>query len=1612
MSGRGRGGHGGRNGGRRSGNDNKTRSGSQNKPSSAQNKKDVSDYVYYIGSSKQASDYEITTEFLINHIQKEYEFGSDIATALNQLEAFNLNKFKPRLETSTSGDATVKAAEEKQFEMEFRAKFERYTIREETYNNNLTKAYAFLWERCSKAMKNKIEARKDFATKIKDDPIELLKAIKEHALNYQENKLDMVIILDAMRALHNTKQKDGESLQDYTKRFKVARDVLVSHLGGPIIFSKIIEKTDAYKSEDAERIKAEQKVQFNRYLAVLYLENADQAKYGSILSGLSTQLTLKNDQYPKTITEANDVLSNHRFDTTPSPKKPAVKQPKDNKQSDDKSKEKEDELNLSFAQMEGRCYCCGKPGHMSTQCRHKNRPKEEWAMNKAQAKENSHAQVTTTTTTNAPTTAGGSGNQGSEKTVGWSAAQFQFYQADKMHDVILLDNQSTTTLFCNPSLVQDIKPSKETMYLSTNGGILATDSVAEVPEWGQVWYNPSAITNIFGFSDMVSKHRVTYDSEAEDAFIVHLPDKLVKFSKTSEGLYAFKPSKLSRSVEHQSHVTTLEENVKFYSPRQFERAKQARDFYHAMGTPSIQDIKAIIRMNLIKDNPITTEDVDLAERIFGPDVGALKGKTTRKKPVPVIDSYIDIPKELIAAQHRVVLCIDGIKVNGLPFLTTISRNLYYRTATFLANLTMEEHKKALAEVLRMYNHGGLKVHEIRCDNEFRPIIDHLSDHFGIRVNYANPQEHVPEIERNNRVIKERVRATYHRLPYERLPRVMVKTLVTETPKKLNFFPARHGVSKYYSPRMIVHQENLHYDKHCRYAFGTYVEAHDEPSPSNDNQPRTLYCIYLRYVASHQGGHELLHLPTNRIITRRKVTPVPITPAVIKQVHALADQEGMPSGLKINNRTGLLLYDSAWIAGVDYDEEEFDDEDYEPDEQEQDDDEDPNEDDYDEMDPNEIYDDDNNQASNPTDVEQAQGQDQVADNEVDEEGPVADDEVEEVENDEEQIEEVKTTRSGRVSRPPAKFSEYQSHLQTQGIEPNEYSLESGKVIATVMSFAQTYSLNKGLKVFKERGHAAAKKEMRQLHDRVVWEPIAVSELTTLERKRALESLIFLNEKRDGTVKARTCANGSTQRSYIGKEDATSPTVMLESIMLTATIDAKQGRDVMTADIPNAFVQTDIDLDGERIIMKIRGALVDMLVDIAPDAYAEFVTFQHGQKVLYVRMLKALYGMLTSSLLYYKKFKKDMEEIGFELNPYDPCVANRVVNGKQHTVVWHVDDLKSSHQDKHVNDEFHKWLQQKYGDEKIGQVKAVRGHTHDYLGVVLDFSTPGMVGVDMRSYIQAMVEDFSEQLGGNERYPWNDKLFKVDEKSKKLGMVQAEEFHTFVAKALFLSKRARVDIQPVVAFLTTRVKGPNQSDWCKLKRMMNFLKTTINDVMKLSADDTQTIKWFVDAAFAVHPDFKSHTGAVMQLGNGAIQCVSTKQKVNARSSTEAELISLDDTVGKILWTKMFIEAQGFKVNANVVFRDNQSSMKLEANGKASSGKRTRHFHIKYFYITDLIKRGEVQIEYCPTDDMLADYMTKPLTGIKFRQFRNKIMNLEAVASASRSVLAKHANDKIGA
>ena len=251
------------------------------------------------------------------------------------------------------------------------------------------------------------------------------------------------------------------------------------------------------------------------------------------------------------------------------------------------------------------------------------------------------------------------------------------------------------------------------------------------------------------------------------------------------------------------------------------------------------------------------------------------------------------------------------------------------------------------------------------------------------------------------------------------------------------------------------------------------------------------------------------------------------------------------------------------------------------------------------------------------------------------------------------------------------------------------------------FAQQYSLKKGL---GKKGEDAIVKEMRQQHERKCFQPILVSELTKEERRKAQLALAYLSEKRDGMIKGRTVFNGKPTREWLSKEESKSPMVLLEALNTTVIIDGHERRDVMTADIPNAFIQAELERkDGDKkVIMKITGRLVDIMMKMSPSEYEGYVVYKKGKPVIYVQVLQALYGMLVAALLYYKKFRKDVEEIGFIFNPYDACVANWTINKKQHTIRFHVDDLMSSHVDKKVNDRFLEWLNMKYGS--FGEVKA--------------------------------------------------------------------------------------------------------------------------------------------------------------------------------------------------------------------------------------------------------------------------------------------------------------------
>ena len=139
-------------------------------------------------------------------------------------------------------------------------------------------------------------------------------------------------------------------------------------------------------------------------------------------------------------------------------------------------------------------------------------------------------------------------------------------------------------------------------------------------------------------------------------------------------------------------------------------------------------------------------------------------------------------------------------------------------------------------------------------------------------------------------------------------------------------------------------------------------------------------------------------------------------------------------------------------------------------------------------------------------------------------------------------------------------------------------------------------------------------------------------------------------------------------------------------------------------------------------------------------------------------------------------------------------------------------------------------------------------------------------------------------------------------------------------------------------------------------------------------------------------KSHTGGTLTLGKGAIVSICSGQKLNTRSSTEAELVGVDDCMCKVLWLRYFMEAQGYPPEDVVVYQDNKSAILLEENGRASIGRRTRFIKLRYFFITDRIKANEVRVEYCPTKEMVSDFLTKPLQGQLFYKLHFLLMNCD--------------------
>jgi hypothetical protein len=242
-----------------------------------------------------------------------------------------------------------------------------------------------------------------------------------------------------------------------------------------------------------------------------------------------------------------------------------------------------------------------------------------------------------------------------------------------------------------------------------------------------------------------------------------------------------------------------------------------------------------------------------------------------------------------------------------------------------------------------------------------------------------------------------------------------------------------------------------------------------------------------------------------------------------------------------------------------------------------------------------------------------------------------------------------------------FLAYEETTLRDAVLEMQHSGSSAKVVQVTTGFIMTQmSAKAGIKKHGQVTVDALYSEFLQLHDLEVFKGLQASELTKAQRNASLRAISVVKEKRCGRIKGRTVADGRPKKGLYTKEETTSPTVSTDALMLSILIEAWKQRDV---------------------VLRIEGESVDIMCRVSKH-YEQFVTYKNGGKVLYLQLLKPLYGCVKSALLWYELFTGTLQKLGFVLNDYDPCIANMVINGKQCTIAWYVDDNKISHMDPEV------------------------------------------------------------------------------------------------------------------------------------------------------------------------------------------------------------------------------------------------------------------------------------------------------------------------------------------
>jgi hypothetical protein len=677
-----------------------------------------------------------------------------------------------------------------------------------------------------------------------------------------------------------------------------------------------------------------------------------------------------------------------------------------------------------------------------------------------------------------------------------------------------------------------------------------------------VWYSYSAIAKILSLAQEKKKCPIKYDSTQGNQSVAIKSDRNIVFQESHSGIYYHDTKNrayVMLTTTKEAIVDTIKANREGFADRDYERAKRAGKALGLVRYPSPRYLKNMVSSIMIKNCPVTPSNVDNANKIFGPDLATLKGKTVRVTPPVVMTDYVQIPQEIVSLNRNVKLGIDIMFVNGLPFMVSISCKIKFTTVEYLLGWKQPQLVNSIRKIINLYQTRGFTIDTALMDRKFECLRSDLPE---LNLNATAARKHVPDVERQIRVLEERSRAIWSTLPFQAISGRIIIALVYYAAFWLNAFPPSISVSATYSPRTIMTGTTLDFAKHCKLPFGAYAEDHEEYPQTNTMAQRTGGVVCLRPMGNFKGSYKMMCLTTGRKITRKQFQELPMPASVIKRIKTIADKEQQDKTLVFTYRNANPIEDDDVSAGVDDNENDNDNDDggnainspgilldgpvgSEANESE---DEDNTEDLNDESAgvPIHLHHEEitgvHDEGGDPTandkpeteKTPQAKTPGVVAETTGVAETPVVvaeitgvaaqtatSDTTGVVANEEEDVEEEPDVE------PYNPDTWTPSVQRVHGLCPRK-GREYSHLHSTVVHYAMMQnSLKKGIKKFKKVGEAAISKELLQLHMRETFAPQNAKELSSEQNRGALGSFMFLKERRDGTIKGRACAGGRKQ-----------------------------------------------------------------------------------------------------------------------------------------------------------------------------------------------------------------------------------------------------------------------------------------------------------------------------------------------------------------------------------------------------------------------------------------------------------------------------------------------------